>query len=47
MKNVITQATKVASVDVDILLVGEFGVGKEVLAQAIHNASQRKKTNLI
>ncbi|MGB4714302.1 MAG: sigma 54-interacting transcriptional regulator [Defluviitoga tunisiensis] len=42
MKNVITQATKVASVDVDILLVGEFGVGKEVLAQAIHNASQRK-----
>lgn len=42
MKDVIAQASKVASVDVDLLLIGEFGVGKEVLAQAIHNASPRK-----
>jgi len=42
MKDVIAQANKVSEVDVDLLLVGEFGVGKEVLAQAIHNASKRK-----
>ncbi|PNR92823.1 sigma-54-dependent Fis family transcriptional regulator [Petrotoga sp. 9PWA.NaAc.5.4] len=43
MKEVITEATKIADVDVNLLLVGEFGVGKEVLAQAIHNASNRRE----
>ena len=43
MKEVITEATKIADVDVNLLLVGEFGVGKEVLAQAIHNASDRRE----
>ncbi len=40
-------AKKVAATDATVLLTGETGTGKEVFAQAIHNASSRKKQNFI
>ncbi len=38
-----TKAKKFASVDSTIFIVGESGTGKEIVAQGIHNASQRAK----
>lgn len=43
----ITSAKKVAVTDATVLLTGETGTGKEVFAQAIHNASPRNKQNFI
>lgn len=37
----IEQAKKYAAVDVDILITGASGTGKELFAQSIHNASMR------
>ncbi|MGN1221554.1 MAG: sigma-54-dependent transcriptional regulator, partial [Candidatus Cryptobacteroides sp.] len=41
ISDVIRQAKKVAATDVTVLINGETGTGKEVFAQAIHNASHR------
>ena len=41
ISEVIRQAKKVAATDVTVLINGETGTGKEVFAQAIHNASHR------
>ena len=41
LAHVISQATKVAATDVAVLINGETGTGKELFAQAIHNASHR------
>jgi PAS domain S-box-containing protein len=41
MKNVIELACKVAKTDTTVLLVGESGVGKEVIARLIHRNSSR------
>lgn len=43
----IDAAKKVASTNTTVLLTGETGTGKEVFAQAIHNASQKRKQNFI
>lgn len=43
MQKLVTLARKVAATDVPVLLTGETGTGKEVFAQAIHNASSRCK----
>ena len=41
LAHVISQANKVAATDVAVLINGETGTGKELFAQAIHNASHR------
>lgn len=43
LKQVMELAGKVAATDVPVLLTGETGTGKEVFAQAIHNASVRSR----
>lgn len=43
----IDAARKVAATDATVLLTGETGTGKEVFAQAIHNASSRSRQNFI
>ncbi len=47
IKNTILMAKKVAPTDSTVLLEGETGVGKELFAQAIHYASNRKSKNFI
>lgn len=42
MKKVISIAEKVATTDYTTIIFGESGTGKEIMAQAIHNASNRK-----
>lgn len=43
MQRVIDLCTRVAQVDSTVLLIGDSGVGKEVLAKHIHNQSSRKQ----
>ncbi|MFT3979052.1 MAG: sigma-54 dependent transcriptional regulator [Ferruginibacter sp.] len=47
IKKAIDEAGRVAATDATVLLTGETGTGKEVFAQAIHNASSRNKQNFI
>ncbi|NOY06315.1 MAG: sigma-54-dependent Fis family transcriptional regulator [Chlorobi bacterium] len=47
MRRLIDFASRVAATDSSILILGESGVGKEVLAQAIHDASPRSDKNFI
>ncbi len=42
MKEVLQQAKMVAATDARVLITGESGTGKELLAQAIHDASERR-----
>ncbi|MDJ0750629.1 MAG: sigma 54-interacting transcriptional regulator [Woeseiaceae bacterium] len=42
MKEVLQQARMVAATDARVLISGESGTGKELLAQAIHDASERR-----
>jgi len=44
---VVDLAKKVAVTDTTVLLLGETGTGKEVFAQAIHQASERNKKNFV
>jgi transcriptional regulator with GAF, ATPase, and Fis domain len=47
MKKVLTQAEQVAGTDSTVLLLGETGTGKELLARDIHKLSLRKDRSLI
>jgi two-component system response regulator GlrR len=42
MLDIIRQAEKIASSDLSVLILGNCGTGKEILAKAIHDASTRK-----
>jgi transcriptional regulator with GAF, ATPase, and Fis domain len=41
-RRVLTQATQVASTDTTVLLLGQSGTGKEVVARYLHRASSRR-----
>ncbi len=47
MRKIIEVIEQVAPTDITVLITGESGVGKEVIAKAIHTASQRAKKPLI
>jgi formate hydrogenlyase transcriptional activator len=47
MKKVLAQAKQVAGLDSTVLLLGETGTGKELLARAIHSMSLRKDRLLV
>jgi transcriptional regulator with PAS, ATPase and Fis domain len=47
LKVVLEQAQRVATVDSTVLIQGETGTGKELIAHAIHNASPRSGHALI
>ena len=47
IKRVISNARNIASSPSTILIEGESGTGKEVLAQAIHNASDRRNNSFV
>jgi len=42
MQKIVERARTVAQTDASVLLLGETGTGKEMLAQAIHGASERR-----
>ncbi len=47
MKNLIQKAVKVANYDVSVLIEGETGTGKEMMASLIHFAGPRKENNFV
>ncbi len=47
MKRIVEVVEQVAPTDITVLITGESGVGKEVIARAIHAASNRNKKPLI
>ncbi|MCI0455090.1 MAG: sigma 54-interacting transcriptional regulator [Candidatus Dadabacteria bacterium] len=47
LKKVLRQVEKVAKTDSTVLILGETGTGKELIARAIHNLSARKDRPLI
>ena len=47
LKRVLRQAEQVAPLNTNVLILGETGTGKELLAHAIHNLSPRRKHTLV
>jgi len=47
LRKVLTQAEQVATTDTTVLILGETGTGKELLAHAIHKLSPRHKRPLV
>lgn len=47
MKKIVTLAKKVSITDTTVLITGETGTGKEVLARAIHNESNRRNKDFL
>lgn len=47
IKKIVEVVQQVAPTDITVLITGESGVGKEIIAKAIHASSQRNKKSLI
>jgi len=47
IKNVIDRARQVAKTDITVLLEGESGVGKELIAQVLHELSMRRHEDMV
>src|SRR3954466_794456 len=47
MQRVVQTARQVAPSDIPVLILGENGTGKELIARAIHNNSKRRKGRLV
>jgi len=47
LRNVMAQVAKVAASDATVLLLGETGTGKELVARAIHSLSKRQDNSFI
>ena len=47
ISNVLTQVEQVSDTNATVLILGETGTGKELIARAIHNTSNRKNKSLI
>jgi formate hydrogenlyase transcriptional activator len=47
LKRVLQQVETVASTESNVLILGETGTGKEVIARAIHNLSQRRERTFV
>lgn len=47
MNNLVRQAEQVANIDATVLITGESGTGKGVLARAIHDLSPRRSKNFV
>ena len=47
IENVIDRARQVAKTDITVLLEGESGVGKELIAQVLHELSMRRHENMV
>jgi transcriptional regulator with PAS, ATPase and Fis domain len=47
IKNVIDRGRQVAKTDITVLLQGESGVGKELIAQAVHELSMRRHDPMV
>ncbi len=47
MKEVVATVMQVAPTDVTVLISGESGVGKEVIARAVHGASSRSEKEIV
>lgn len=47
MQNVFATIERVASTDANVLILGENGTGKEIVARAIHNLSHRNEESFI
>ena len=47
MKNVSDMIGRVAATDANVLVIGESGTGKDLVAQSIHDLSQRKEKQFV
>lgn len=47
IRQVLELVSQVAPVDISVLITGESGVGKEVVAKAVHKASKRNNDSLV